>query len=321
MAMAMIQQDVQPAGLGLPPFVQAFTDGLNGIGVTAPSGARTDELEILTMAACPVLSVCQSSGTTVTAWEELPGCYGFPTLVALWNDTETGIYWGDAPGSAGGTQSCNASGGGGTSSGGGNSGGTGGQDNGNNGSGNGGNNSGGSSSGGSGNTGDKNGHVVIPHGQDRFSNPAGGPGFDPDSMGIISVMRYKVIVDADGVPNLWRSAYGGSNVNGQSSWQMVARGIEDLQVQYRNAGANWLDAPGNVSCLSNCAAPGTTEYNRIIRQVRITLSARATAANLQGAQTSVAGPTAIRGQLQQDMTPRAALIALSGATDTTNKWY
>ena len=36
MAMSMIQQDVQSAGLGLPPFAQAFTDGLNNLG---PSGA------------------------------------------------------------------------------------------------------------------------------------------------------------------------------------------------------------------------------------------------------------------------------------------
>jgi prepilin-type N-terminal cleavage/methylation domain-containing protein len=316
MAMAMIQQDVQGAGLGLPAFVQAFTDGLNALGPTAPSGSKTDELEVLTMTACPVLTICKATGTNVDTWEELPACYGFPTMIALWNTTETGVFWGDAPGSGGGTQSCNASGGNtGTGTGGGNSGGTSGS---NNNSGSGGN-SGQSSGGGSGNTGDKNGHVVMPHGQDRFSNPPGGPGFVPTSMGIISVMRYRVVVDAQGVPNLWRSAYGGSDINGQSSWQMVARGIEDLQVRYRNAGG-WSDTPGNVSCLTACTAPGTTEYNRIVRQVRIVLSARAVANNLQGATTAVSGPAAIRGQLQQEIAPRAALMALSSATGT-NKWY
>jgi hypothetical protein len=259
--------------------------------------------------------VCSSTGTTVTTWEELPQCYGFPTLVALWNTTETGIYWGDAPGNGGGTNSCNASGGS-TGTGGGNSGGQGGK---NNNSGSGGNSSGQSSDGGSGNTGDKNGHVVIPHGQDRFHNPPGGPGFDPTKMGIISVMRYRIVVDANGVPNLWRSAFGGSDINGQSSWQMVARGIEDLQVQYRTA-AGWVDAPGNVSCGTNCTAPGTTEYNRIVRQVRIVLSARATAANLQGQTTAPSGPAAIRGQLQEEITPRAALAALSGSSGS-NLWY
>jgi hypothetical protein len=121
------------------------------------------------------------------------------------------------------------------------------------------------------------------------------------------------------VPNLWRSAFGGYDVNGQSSWQMVARGIEDLQVTYRNA-TGWANTPGNVSCGTNCAAPGTTEYNRIVRQVRVVLSARAVANNLQGATTAQSGPTAIRGQLQEDMTPRSALMALSSATGT-NKWY
>jgi prepilin-type N-terminal cleavage/methylation domain-containing protein len=323
MAMAMIQQDVQAAGLGLPAFAQAFTDGLNNLGPqvpTAASGTKTDELEILTLTACPILTICKATGTNVDTWEELPQCYGFPTLVALWNSTETGIFWGDAPGNGGGTQSCNASGGNtGTGTGGGNSGGSGGKGNGNNNSGSGGT-GGGNSGGGSGNTGDKNGHVVMPHGQDRFHNPPGGPGFVPTSLGIISVIRYRVVMDADGVPNLWRSAYGGSNINGQSSWQMVARGIEDLQVQYRNVGVAWLDAPGNVSCLANCAAPGTTEYNRIIRQVRVVLSARSTAANLQGATTAQQGPTAIRGRLQQEIAPRAALTALTSATGT-NKWY
>jgi prepilin-type N-terminal cleavage/methylation domain-containing protein len=310
MAMAMIQRDVQSAGLGLPAFAQAFTNSLNGIGPTGPTGTPTDELEILTMTECPILTVCQSSGTTVTTWEELPACYGFPTLVALWNDTETGIFWGDAPGNGGGSNACNASGGTtGTGSGGGNSGGKGGK---NNNSSSGGNTSGQSSDGGTGNTGDKNGHVVLPHGQDRFANPPGGPGFDPTQMGIISVMRYKIIVDADGVPNLWRSSFGGSNVNGQSSWQMVARGVEDLQVTYRNS-AGFADLPGVVGCGANCAAPTVADYNKIIRQVRVVLSARATGNNLQGATTSVAGGTRIRGQLQQEMTPRAALLALTGA--------
>lgn len=315
MAMAMIQKDVQSAGLGLPPFAQSFTNSLNGLGPIAPSGTATDELEILTMTECPILTVCKSSGTTVTTWEELPACYGFPTLVALWNDTETGIFWGDAPGSGGGSNSCNASGGtSGTGTSGGNSGGKGG---GNNNSGSGGN-SGGSSSGGSGNTGDKNGHVVMPHGQDRFANPPGGPGFDPTNIGIISVVRYKVIVDSDGVPNLWRSAFGGSAINGQPSWQMVARGIEDLQVTYRNS-TGWADVPGSVACGTACSAPTITDYNKIIRQVRVVLSSRATAANLQGATRSATGSVALRGQLQQEMTPRAALLALTGTG--AGHWY
>lgn len=319
MAMSMIQQDVHGAGLGLPPFVQAFTTGLNAIGPTAPSGGRTDELEILALSACPSLDICRADGTGVTTTEALPACYGMPSLVALWNDNETGVFWGKEPGASEPHSPCNVSGGG-TGSGGGNSGGSGGQGGGNNGNGNGGNNSGETSGGGgSGSTSDSSGHVVLPHGQDRFHNPPGGPGFTPTKIGIISVMRYRVVVDSDGVPNLWRSAFGGSNINGQASWQLVARGIEDLQVTYRNAGG-WNNVPGNVGCGANCGAPGTTEFSRIVRQVRVTLSARSTAANLQGQTTAPSGPSAVRGNLQQDITPRAALLALENATGT-NKWY
>ena len=79
-------------------------------------------------------------------------------------------------------------------------------------------------------------HVNFPGGQNPI-NPSGGKwNFDPKYMSLVSVVHYRVQLDADGTPNLWRSAYGGSDVGGQSSWQLVARGVEDLQVQYRNVG-------------------------------------------------------------------------------------
>jgi hypothetical protein len=140
-------------------------------------------------------------------------------------------------------------------------------------------------------------------------------------MGTISVARYRIQVDAEGVPNLWRSAFGGEDLpSGQSSWQLVARGLEDLQVRYENA-AGWQDTPGVVTCGTGtgCTSPTAGDYDRIIRTVRITLSARTIAPNLQGATSSAAG-TAVRGQLVTDVTPRAALMALTAGSGTT-RWH
>jgi prepilin-type N-terminal cleavage/methylation domain-containing protein len=276
-AMAMISQDVSRAGLNLPPFVQSFANSLNGTGPTGPAGVATDEIEILTLNDCLQLNLCGSSGTQVTTWEPLPQCFTLPSLVALWDTNQAGIYWAEQPGS-GSTSSCPSTPG----------------------------------------SGSYNGHATLPHGSDRFSNPPGGPPFNPQQMAQISVVRYRVRVDTDGTPNLWRSAYGGLDFNGQSSWQMVARGIEDLQVTYRNA-AGWQDQPGLITCATvPCTAPTQADYDKIIRQVRVVVGARAAAQNLQGQTTSVAGGSAVRGQLQEDITPRAALIALTGTG--TGRW-
>jgi len=119
-------------------------------------------------------------------------------------------------------------------------------------------------------------------------------------MSVIRVTRYRIAPEADGVPGLWRSFFGGADLpNGQSSWHLVARGVEDLQVQYLN-GNGWNDTPGVVNGV---------DPNTIIRSVRITLSARATAANLKGQTTSAVG-SAVRGQLVSEASPRAALLEL-----------
>jgi hypothetical protein len=55
----------------------------------------------------------------------------------------------------------------------------------------------------------------------------------------------------------------------------------------------------------------TNDWTSIVRQVRITLSARAAAANLQGQTTAAGGaPNAVRGQLSTTITPRAAFQEL-----------
>ena len=62
MAMAMIQQDVQSAGLGLPPFTQVFTNGLNNLGPQVPDGAprapRRTSSRSSRRPPCPGVKVC-----------------------------------------------------------------------------------------------------------------------------------------------------------------------------------------------------------------------------------------------------------------------
>ena len=48
LAMDMITRDVAAAGVGLPPFAQVFTTGLDAEGPMGPSGSETDALEMLT---------------------------------------------------------------------------------------------------------------------------------------------------------------------------------------------------------------------------------------------------------------------------------
>jgi hypothetical protein len=63
------------------------------------------------------------------------------------------------------------------------------------------------------------------------------------------------------------------------------------------------------------------DFNRLVRQVRVTLSARSTGRGpIQGARTSAGAPTAIRGQLQAVITPRAALTPLTLNTASPG-WY
>jgi prepilin-type N-terminal cleavage/methylation domain-containing protein len=270
-AMDIIAQDVYQAGYALPQFAQAFTDGLDGIGPMGPGGANTDELEIFAASECPVLSVCDASGVQATTFQELSPCYQFPALVILGDNSCWGMRFAEKPG-AGASASCGKGG--------------------------------------------KNGHVVFPPGQAPLVNPPGGfKSWAPDWMLVGQAIRYRINIDADGIPNLERSTAGGQNLpgpgGGTSSWQIIAGGVEDLQVEYLNA-TGWQDQPGTTTCASQTTACGDTcqavasDYDTLIRRVRVRLSARALAANLQGQTTSAVG-NAPRGQLVTEVAPRPAL--------------
>ena len=153
------------------------------------------------------------------------------------------------------------------------------------------------------------------------------------------IVRYGIRRDADGVPNLYRFNTGTLS-QGVNNWQLVAKGIEDMQVQYRSLdpatltpATNWTNEPPQVAgcdpanpsakccdpgCImpscqwpAGCVQPTDAAMARLVTEVRVTLSARSEAQNIQGATTSVAGGSRIRGSLTQTISPRATLFALS----------
>ena len=153
------------------------------------------------------------------------------------------------------------------------------------------------------------------------------------------IIRYGIRRDAEGVPNLYRFSSSGL-INPGTTWQLVAKGVEDMQVQYRTLDpANgmqpgpWVDEPPQVagcnpadpdadccdpgcvppSCMQpvGCNQPTNEGLGRLVTEVRVTITARSEAQNIQGTTTSVAGGDRIRGSLTQTITPRAALFALS----------
>jgi len=149
------------------------------------------------------------------------------------------------------------------------------------------------------------------------------------------VVRYMIAPGLDPLdpsPSLWRSESGRYTTGGvlaavpavaaTNPWQLVARGIEDLQVEYLNGGNLWSNNPGIVNV---CAAPApggctVADYNNVVRRVRVTLSARTLAPLLQGATTPAGGPApnAVRGQLTTVATPRAAVLGLQTVAGVTS---
>ncbi len=138
------------------------------------------------------------------------------------------------------------------------------------------------------------------------------------SMSIGKLVRYEVCtVPGDTVPSLCRSETGGYTAAGAfvaapdptGGWQVIARGIEDVQVDYRDgvAGAAWrVDLGADAVDPTNW----TSITNTITKEVRVTLSGRGSLTNIQG-QTGPAGAfQTLRAQLISTGTPRAALFYL-----------
>ena len=326
-AMDLIKRDVAGAGAGMVPYVQAFTNGLNAaggnptnaaggqtLGVIDNPATATDILEILTASGdCSPTVVAPgtvAAPATLVSVERLPGCYPDSTATAnrffyvgspsLAERDAYGVVLGRAnvvSGTQGFTINVTAS-------------------------------------------------ATANRNPTFASNPSAGFCNEMASSNVtstctvlmpIDVVRYQVAPDPDdaSLPALWRSRTGpftpagGAAATpgvGTGTWEVVARGIEDLQVKYFRGGA-WVDTPGDIYCDAPCntgTSPAVADFNRIVRQVRVTLSARATGkTRIQGGTTAIAASgakAAIRGRLSVEITPRAALSALQTNTSTPG-WY
>lgn len=306
-AMDLISRDVFNAGAALPTFSQAFTlddpagggcagaGGLNGCGDPGALGAtaaadrapgdggdpstNTDVLEIVTTAEnCPALEVCGgapgSAGTLVTR-TPVADCVAASPFVLVVHATAPGLVVQPSLAPSGPGADCgNAV---------------------------------------------LNGNVdvgaVIQPWAVAPPTVAGNPSF----LYAARVVRYRIGPSTDPTdphPALWRSNTGGYAPDGiavsepgeagfpdpGSSWELVARGIEDLQIEYRGGDGAWRNRPPQSA---------VDAWDTLVREVRVTLSARASAANLQGQTTTGGtGEDAVRGQLTTVVAPRAAFNEL-----------
>lgn len=155
---------------------------------------------------------------------------------------------------------------------------------------------------------------------------------DPYAIQSAELIRYEIGNDVDGAIGLFRSTSGGYDVVGGvplrtnppgAAWQLVARGIEDLQVEYRslNSAGAWLNTPVLITD-SRATGPGD-----IVLELRVTLWSRVVGDSPQPAGNPGGNMTgesrapgnqvmAVRGSMTSRMAPRAAQEALIG----TGQW-
>ena len=110
-----------------------------------------------------------------------------------------------------------------------------------------------------------------------------------------------------GVPNLYR------NIN-LVGWQVLARGVEQLQVQYATT--------NGVTADNQPAGIVPNDYTTLTTEVRVTLASRTSAGKFQGASTAAQGPMAIRASLTSQASPRIALWRMTeeSPAPATPRW-
>jgi prepilin-type N-terminal cleavage/methylation domain-containing protein len=309
LAMDIIMRDTANAGVGLPPFAQIFTTGLDtDTGSPAgPSGAQSDALEMLTGGGRDSEPVCAHPNNGAATDQKLfltrqvvnplidPDGAAQPRLVFLvlsrQNDSNADDRWtarrvtaegvedpGPPPGVV--PPDCSA----GTD------------------------------------------HATVTFDAGTAGNaatlcvnapvePAGnitGPctSLQVTRIAFADQVRYRIRPGADGVPVLERS----STQNPGGTFETLARGIEELQVQYTSVAdpATWLDDAPVVSDPTDTPPAPTANYGTLISQVRVTLTSRSEAQNLAGASTGAGGsPTRVRGSLTSTSAPRSTLMHLA----------
>lgn len=306
-AMSRIEEDLFNAGLGLGPLVQSFGENLNGLGMLGVrvagdanlGGGNSDYLEIRQQTAdCPPVRLDPANpiqgGNSVNfnAIEPFPTCYPEPGWVlAFYPDGNAKWGWGHNQHGAA-NQKFNFPGG--------------------------------QQPAGSQMTqfpGNSNLQCSVDLALTGGVCPAGNAN-PPVYFAQMDRIRYQLANDTDGVPSLFRSASGGfdaateafSNPPG-NAWQLVARGIEDMQVRYRTLGG-WVNSAPTI--VPNAATP----YDNIVREVEVTLWARTVGENNLPGQSRAAGNgvTAVRGSLVTSVSPRAAQAALMLDPNPASRW-
>ncbi len=149
-------------------------------------------------------------------------------------------------------------------------------------------------------------------GASGFGNVLGGCVVTQVSFG--AVVHYRIRPDPiDQIPSLWRQ----STANLGAGYQIVARGIDDLQVQYVQAAAACTEAApcDGAPAISQAAAPLAADYGTLITQVRVTLSARSTLKGALQGQTTIAGVSALRGPAHLHGLPQSRALRPDAAGD------
>jgi prepilin-type N-terminal cleavage/methylation domain-containing protein len=290
-ALSMIERDAHMAGMKMGNWVQAFrvrhgASDAAGVLLDGRGWNGSDELVINGVDEnCPELAACGGGvkGANIFTYEPIPDCFvpgGFGTVGLVWiapgpawvtpgRQTSSGTAFGESKGAG---PNCGAG-----------------------------------------------GHLNFPMGRDENENAADFCTLGNavcNSIFKMQIIRYEIELDpVDGVPALYRSAQGGLDAAGNyvappdaaGGWQMIATGIDDLQLQYIYDGPPPADCPGGggLGNPANCAAlvvPNT--WGSITRGVLVNLSATTIGGVKLGNQTEV------RASLVGSVTPRAAMIAL-----------
>jgi prepilin-type N-terminal cleavage/methylation domain-containing protein len=308
-AMTLIQDDVMRAGVGLPGFAQVFTDGLDASGplVGTLGNGPTDALEILAGdPGCPPALVCirpvapslaAGVANDISVDAPPPQCVQ-DSAGSFFAFFDVGTNFAVQPVAA----PLNSTAGGCA--------------------------------------------AQLPAGA-RVPGTLAGGGFNATGYVPVQLVRYEIAncppPDA-ALPCLYRSTTGRADAAGNvvgpppaAQWQVVARGIEDMQVRYRSGfspgGAAaalqcdnvpapaWActDNPGPVTpCGTPCG--NAPSYTTLVTQVQVTLVARTIVGGLQGETNTAAGPARVRGQLTGIFTPRTALAVLAQDPTPTPRW-
>lgn len=300
-AVDMIQKDISNAGVNMGPFFQSFSRGLDAAGIVngvkGPTGQWADHLEVFgndgTCPDAPAIPNKPTSGSNFNARGPIPDCYSEQALVLVVY-SNGGAKWGLGHNIHASDFKLNFPPGQ-----------------------------------------QPNGSQIM--GPSELAEWANGDGTTPQALSPLNMVRYEIAYDPPGVapptgvPSLYRSVTGGrdpadgaysapnsaANIT-KGRWQLLARGIEDLQVQYRNGTGAWGDDPGAVTCAGQCKTPTAAEYNRGVREVRVAMSVRAEGYNLQGQTTSQATgrANAVRGSVTTVTSVKALQSYLAAVAPT-----